>query len=204
MSRWPNRTFEERFWFHVDKQGPIPEYAPNLGPCWLWTGTKTDGYGMFENATAQRVSYVLSKRIIPKGWHIDHLCRVPACVNPNHLEAVTVKENIHRSPIHNANRTHCKRGHALSGHNAMKVKGGKTCRECRNANCRERYFANRRAILDRQSKRREPLGRNRKVRNCLDCGQPISPGRHRKDEYQHASGCPRDRSKLAELFGRRP
>jgi hypothetical protein len=48
---------------------------------------------------------------------MDHLCRVRVCVNPDHLEAVTHKVNIHRSPTHSANKTHCKHGHSLSGNN---------------------------------------------------------------------------------------
>lgn len=152
-------SLSDRFWSHVDKDGPVPDYAPHLGQCWLWTASKTDGYGMFKvegrMRPAQRVSYLLAGRTIPKGCHVDHLCRVRACVNPNHLEAVTVKENIHRSPIHNANKTHCKHGHLLSGYNAMPVTGGKTCRECFNAGSRRRYKENPRQVLDRQKKRRQ-------------------------------------------------
>ena len=38
---------EELFWSKVDKDGPIPEFRPDLGPCWLWTGYvhKDSGYG---------------------------------------------------------------------------------------------------------------------------------------------------------------
>jgi hypothetical protein len=32
-------------------------------------------------------------------WHVDHLCRVRSCVNPDHLEAVTRKVNCQRSPL---------------------------------------------------------------------------------------------------------
>lgn len=34
------RTIEERFWAKVDKNGPMPEGRPDLGPCWLWTAAK--------------------------------------------------------------------------------------------------------------------------------------------------------------------
>ncbi len=70
--------------------------------CWIWTGTvKKDGYGMFNMYdhpadNAHRISYKLFKGDIPKGLQIDHLCRFKACVNPDHLEAVTQKENIKR------------------------------------------------------------------------------------------------------------
>lgn len=70
--------------------------------CWIWTGTvKKDGYGFFTMYdhpydNAHRISYKLFKGNIPKGLQIDHLCRFRACVNPDHLEAVTQKENIRR------------------------------------------------------------------------------------------------------------
>lgn len=49
-----------------------------------------------ETRMAHRVSHVLYKGPIPNGLVIDHLCRNPSCVNPDHLEAVTQKENVHR------------------------------------------------------------------------------------------------------------
>ena len=76
---------------------------PNTG-CWLWMGTVTAGgadpYGRFWNgrmAYAHRVSFELFKGPIPEGLVIDHLCRTPACVRPEHLEAVTPKENTRRA-----------------------------------------------------------------------------------------------------------
>jgi hypothetical protein len=27
----------ERFWSKVDRNGPVPEHRPELGPCWVWT-----------------------------------------------------------------------------------------------------------------------------------------------------------------------
>jgi hypothetical protein len=69
-------------------------------PCWLWkrhiNGT---GYGMVRDGKlrlAHRVYYERAKGPIPEGLTLDHLCRQRHCVNPDHLEAVTLKENIRR------------------------------------------------------------------------------------------------------------
>lgn len=112
---------DDRFWSKVNKQGPIPEYRPDLGGCWLWLGHKEPGgHGVFwldgANTPAHRFSYesLVGATLPWPAHHIDHLCRVPACVNPEHLELVTARENTLRQP-RNVNRTHCNRGHAYAG-----------------------------------------------------------------------------------------
>lgn len=70
-------------------------------PCHIWQGAKCPhGYGRvnIENRTRQahRVAYERGVGPIPEGLVIDHLCRVPSCVNPDHLEAVTHWENLRR------------------------------------------------------------------------------------------------------------
>jgi hypothetical protein len=82
-----------RFWSKC-----IPE--PNSG-CWLWTAyLDRDGYGTIRIGLAKfrahRVAYDAKKQTIPPGLQIDHLCRTPCCVNPEHLEAVTPGENTRR------------------------------------------------------------------------------------------------------------
>lgn len=67
--------------------------------CWIWTGTMDGkGYGMVsfrsKDRRAHRVSYELFKGPIPAGLHILHRCDTPSCVNPAHLRAGTVKENM--------------------------------------------------------------------------------------------------------------
>lgn len=115
-------TIEERFWIRVVKLGD--------NKCWEWTGDKEKkmGYGLFlrrvvdlgKSVRAHRYSYELHKGKIPKGLVIDHLCRNKSCVNPEHLEAVTYKENTLRGKSFsavNARKTHCSKGHPLSGSN---------------------------------------------------------------------------------------
>jgi hypothetical protein len=76
----------------------------NSNGCIIWKGQlDKDGYGRFKfkgkTQVAHRVSYLHSNPI-PEGLQLDHLCRNPSCVNPIHLEPVTSKENLRRSPIH--------------------------------------------------------------------------------------------------------
>ena len=133
-----------RFWRKVDKNGPMPEHRPELGPCWLWiAGLQTDGYGIFRIkkpkwrwAVAHRWSYENFRGAIPFGLTLDHLCRVRLCVNPQHLEPVTNRENILRGigvTAKNARKTHCKRGHSFDEENIYHRPGknGRACRMCR-------------------------------------------------------------------------
>lgn len=134
------KPLADRLWPRINKNGPIPEYRPDLGPCWIWQGsTVGDGYGNIgtggkfgPRARAHRVSYELIKGPIPDGLTLDHLCRVRACCNPDHLEPVTLEENKRRGfspPAINARRDHtkCIHGHAYR-HPTDRKRGCTTCR----------------------------------------------------------------------------
>ena len=115
--------------------------------CWEWTGKihKITGYGNFGSRIpgikksrtflSHRFSYELYKTKIPYGMVIDHLCRNRKCVNPDHLEIVTTRENILRGTsfaARNAAKTHCIRGHELSGSNLYVTPDNRRqCRQCR-------------------------------------------------------------------------
>ena len=84
-------TPEARFWSKVEK----------TETCWIWRGARDDkGYGSLgingKILRAHRVSYEWLIGPIPEGLVLDHLCRVPPCVNPAHLEPVTQGENSRR------------------------------------------------------------------------------------------------------------
>lgn len=124
-------TSEQRFWSKVDRDGPVPDYRPDLGPCWLWTAaTYPGGYGSFAGTPtrAHRWAYENVIGPIPDGLHLDHLCRIPPCVNPSHLEPVTNAENHRRAA---AAVTRCNNGHEYTPQNTRVDRHGwRKCRVC--------------------------------------------------------------------------
>lgn len=147
------RLIEERLWEKVKKDGAIPSYRPDLGPCWEWTGlTSKDGYGIlveseppYRNVLVHRLSWCLVVGAISDGMVLDHLCRVPNCVNPQHLEEVDNPTNSKRGMAAKmvAHRNHtCLKGHAVVDDNAQPCgKGRVRCRTCSRATARARYRA---------------------------------------------------------------
>lgn len=108
--------------------------------CIEWTGALTStGYGSFyaapgEYIPAHRWAYTQSKGEIPKGMQLDHLCRNRSCVNPDHLEPVTVRENLLRGNTVTArNRavTHCPAGHEYTPENTYVAPGSPGNRHCK-------------------------------------------------------------------------
>lgn len=82
--------------------------------CWIWAGrldgnSRSGGYGRITipgsltddgrpkpGLLAHRVSYETFVGPIPVGLTLDHLCRETRCINPDHLEPVTLSENLRR------------------------------------------------------------------------------------------------------------
>jgi hypothetical protein len=122
---------EDRFWSKVVM----------VENCWEWLGNYyPNGYGQISigkrKMMAHRMAYQLRVGPIPDGLTLDHLCRNPKCVNPSHLEPVTMRENTLRGTSPSAEcakKDSCKHGHPLSGDNLVVRKGrsGRPWRACR-------------------------------------------------------------------------
>lgn len=113
------------------------------GTCWLWRGTLSpEGYGKFgKNWMAHRLLYELLTAPISPGLTLDHLCRVKCCVNPDHLEPVTIGENKRRAI---ALKSHCAKGHPwVPGNIIVEKRGSRRCQTCHREEALARYHRER-------------------------------------------------------------
>lgn len=157
LSRLPGRVGNDATRF----EAMVKKHSDDPG-CWEWLGAKShDGYGIFMKSDpcnprgftkgpAHRWSFEQAKGPVPEGLEMDHLCaRIQggigrACVNPNHLEPVTQRENSLRSNSvggTNARKASCINGHEFSAENTAPVqlndgRIGRRCRECSRQNLR--------------------------------------------------------------------
>lgn len=142
MTSFGDSRLPSRFWNKVRVEA---------NGCWIWTAaTSRHGYGNFwvrgSMRLAHRISYVNLKGIIPFGFDIDHLCKIKPCVNPDHLEAVSHKENVRRGDLRKVSpkraqcRTHCKHGHKFTPENTYtrSNRTGRECRICMRESCQRR------------------------------------------------------------------
>ena len=132
---------DERFWSKVDASGD----------CWLWSaGRVKAGYGCYSvwlgegkvvAHYAHRYAYRNLVGEVPNGLDLDHLCRNRLCVNPDHLEPVSRRENLRRSGATHVGTKHCPKGHPYDEANTYVFvrKGQGPCRRCRE--CFRLYMA---------------------------------------------------------------
>ena len=134
-----------------------------LGGCWKWRAKiSTTGYGRFfiprprkHHVQAHRWSYENAKGPIPPGLDLDHVCRNRWCVNPEHVEPVTRRENLIRGQTaiaRNVAKTHCPGGHPYDESNTYRYRGMRQCRICR-----DRHRENWRRKAKRTVAARPPL-----------------------------------------------
>ena len=132
----------------------------------MWQGWRDkEGYGGFSigaksagNARAHRWAYEHYRGPIPDGLTLDHLCKTPSCVNPDHLEAVTSRENLFRAnsfQARNLAKTHCPQGHPYDeGNTYVDNDGARQCRACNRLRSAAYYRANRQKVLEAKRQRR--------------------------------------------------
>jgi hypothetical protein len=137
------RRHVRRFLSHVRASR---KYSYQGTPCWIWTaGKSSTGYGAFKVAgkqwSAPRWIATVAYGDLGKNQP-DHLCRRRSCVNLEHLEVVTKKENILRGmgvAAINARKTHCLQGHLLTSTNCKSYelkKGERRCKLCAAQSCK--------------------------------------------------------------------
>jgi hypothetical protein len=130
------REIEDDNWIKYQAQAHISNRVliDSRSKCFNWTlTTDSSGYpcSHFKGRTigAHRLSYAAFIGPIPEGLTLDHLCRNRRCVNPWHLEPVTMLENNRRGFY--ASKTHCKHGHEYTPENTYrKPNGRRDCRIC--------------------------------------------------------------------------
>ena len=131
-------------------------YRLDANGCWISTLTQNgNGYtqiclkvdGQRRMVLTHRASYVAFVGPIPDGLVLDHLCRNRACINPDHLEAVTQSVNVLRGERTYELKSECKQGHPFDAANtyARPDGRGRQCRTCVRTSSREYKRRNRAA-----------------------------------------------------------
>lgn len=146
---------------HTGPAEPLARFMAKVeftATCWMWRGARSElGYGRFRLpdrlVQAHRFSYEALVGPIPEGMTLDHICRNPPCVWPDHLEPVAIGENTRRGLMPEILRqraaaiTHCPKGHPYDDENTYRdSRNCRQCKECNREQARD-YQRRRRAAL---------------------------------------------------------
>ena len=147
------RSQNTRFWSKVKV----------ANDCWLWQGTTPAGYGQYAlwsrgsgvnrqrgTIPAHRYAYEQFIGEVPEGLELDHLCRVKNCVNPQHLEPVTHRENCLRAATVRqwpTMSTHCDKGHDRSLWIVYRKNGHRECRLCNRETLRRWRLSDKKSVV---------------------------------------------------------
>lgn len=120
-------------WFRFHDQVEITPWG-----CWYWRGRlDKDGYGIFtlrgKNRKAHRVCFSTYFDQVRLPGTIDHLCRVRYCINPDHLDLVSMGENTLRGngiTAKHRRKHYCSNGHELTPDNIYSNGTGRSCKIC--------------------------------------------------------------------------
>ena len=149
--RCPRRSCRSRHWHNGNYQPPnrMDRFMAKVRitpGCWLWMGGHNSlGYGLFRDgpksqAGARRFAYQQFIGPIPEGLTVDHACRNPRCVNPDHLRLLTAADNRRDAWCYAKPITHCKRNHPFAGENLyMNKQGRRWCRACNRIRANLKY-----------------------------------------------------------------
>lgn len=125
--------------------------------CWNWTGptrSKTSPYGSIrlngKNKLAHRHAYEMLIGPIDSNLTVDHLCKNTKCVNPAHMELVSLSENARRSGAilkasakaaeNQLARNFCINGHEFTKENTYLTSRQRHCKQCRQDAQRKAYW----------------------------------------------------------------
>ena len=90
---------QTRFWRFVNKDGPIPVHRPELGPCWIWTGSKRGGQRYGAIRVGKRMEFVHRLVFLWENgrWpepNALHRCDNGLCVRLSHIFEGTQEDNM--------------------------------------------------------------------------------------------------------------
>jgi hypothetical protein len=109
-----------------------------LTGCWNWN-RRCSPYGrapaalLGRPAPAHKAAFIIAGGFVPAGFHVDHVCGNPRCVNPDHLDAVPLIINVQRGML-KGRAPICQRGHRVGGGRRLRSwvgrRGAVVCRTC--------------------------------------------------------------------------